>query len=263
MKRKTRWTGYKVHLTETYDADRPNLIPNVETTTAAVADDAVTGQMHAHLAERQLLPGKHTADTGFVNSELFVSSRKTYGIDLIGPTRGDNHWQAKAGAGFAARDFTIDWEHQTATCPQGKTSLRWTPAIDKSKNHVIKIKFSKADCQNCPLAAHCPRSTPPRRTITVRPQAQHEALLAGRQRQQTEAFSAEYARRAGVEGTIAQGGRSHEMRRSRYFGLPKTHLQHLMIAAAMNVVRMLRWLAGEPKAATQVSAFARLYLPVT
>jgi hypothetical protein len=228
-----------------------------------VADDAVTECIHAHLAARQLLPEKHIADTGFVNSELFVSGRKTYGIELIGPTRGDNPWQAQEGAGFAARDFVIDWEHQTATCPQGKTSPSWTPAVDKFKNHVIKIKFGKTACQNCPESAQCTRSTPPRRTITVRSQAQHEALLAGRQREQTEEFRAEYARRAGVEGTIAQGVRSHEMRSSRYFGLPKTHLQHLMTAAAINVVRMLRWLAGEPKATTQVSAFARLYQPVT
>jgi transposase len=263
VKRETRWTGYKVHLTETCDEERPNLITNVETTTAAVADDAVTERIHAELAQRQLVPDKHIADTGFVNSELFVSSRETYGIELIGPTRGDNHWQAKAGAGFAARDFVIDWEQQTATCPQGKISSSWTPAVDKFKNQVIKIKFGKTDCRECPVSAQCTRSAPPRRTITVRPQAQHEALLAGRQREQTEAFAAEYARRAGVEGTIAQGVRSHAMRRSRYFGFPKTQFQHLMIAAAMNVVRMLRWLAGEPKATTQVSAFARLYEPVT
>jgi hypothetical protein len=91
VKRETRWTDNKVHLTETCDDERPNLITNVETTSAAVADDAVTEQIHAHLAERQLLPGKHIADTGFVNSELLVSGRKTYGIELIGPTRGDNH----------------------------------------------------------------------------------------------------------------------------------------------------------------------------
>jgi transposase len=263
VKRETRWTGYKVHLTETCDEERPNLITNVETTTAAVADDAVTEHIHAELAQRQLVPDKHIADTGFVNSELFVSSRETYGIELIGPTRGDNHWQAKAGAGFAARDFVIDWEQQTAACPQGKISSSWTPAVDKFKNQVIKIKFGKTDCRECPVSAQCTRSAPPRSSITVRPQAQHEALLAGRQREQTEAFTTEYARRAGVEGTIAQGVRSHAMRRSRYFGFPKTQLQHLMIAAAMNVVRMLRWLAGEPKATTQVSAFARLYQPVT
>jgi transposase len=262
-KRETRWTGYKVHLTETCDEEQPNLITNVETTTAAVADDAVTDRIHAGLATRQLLPGKHIADTGFVNSELFVSSRETNSIELIGPTRGDNHWQAKAGAGFAARDFVIDWQHQVATCPQGKTSLSWTPALDKFKNHVVKIKFGKTACRDCPVSAQCTRSTPPRRTITIRPQAQHEALLAGRQREQTEEFAKEYARRAGVEGTIAQGVRSHQMRQTRYFGLAKTHLQHLMIAAAINVVRLLRWLAGESKATTPISAFARLYQPVT
>ena len=120
------------------------MITNVETTSAAVADDAVTECIHTHLAEKQLTPGKHIADTGFVNSELFVSSRNNYAIDLIGPTRGDNHWQAKAGLGFVARDFVIDWTQETATCPQGKTSASWTPAIDKFKNHVIKIQFRQS-----------------------------------------------------------------------------------------------------------------------
>jgi hypothetical protein len=91
----------------------------------------------------------------------------------------------------------------------------------------------------------------------------HEALIAGRQRELTAHFRAEYAKRAGVEGTIAQGVRSCELRRSRYVGLARTHLQHLMTAAAMNVVRILRWTAGEPKAATRLSAFARLYRPAT
>jgi hypothetical protein len=262
-KRETRWTGYKVHLTETCDEQRPNLITNVETTSAAVADDAVTEHIRERLAQRQLVPDKHIADTGFVNSALFVSSRDTYGIDLIGPTRSDNHWQAQAGAGFAARDFVIDWEQQTVTCPQGNSSSSWTAAVGKFKNHVIKIKFGKRACRECSVSAQCTRTLPPRRTITIRPQAQHEALLAGRQREQTAAYAVEYARRAGVEGTIAQGVRSHEMRRWRYCGQPKTHLQHLMTAAAINVVRILRWLAGEPKATTQVSAFARLYQPVT
>jgi hypothetical protein len=32
-----------------------------------------------------------------------------------------------------------------------------------------------------------------------------------------------------------------------------------MTAAAMNLMRLLHWLAGEPKAATPRSAFARLF----
>jgi len=39
--------------------------------------------------------------------------------------------------------------------------------------------------------------------MTIRPQALYEALLAGRQREQTEAYAPEYAGRTGVEGTMA------------------------------------------------------------
>ena len=262
-KRQTHWVGYKIHLTETDGDDQPNLITNVETTHAAVSDDAVTETIHAALAEKQLLPEQHVADTGYVNSVLLVSSKTTYDIELIGPTRGDNHWQAKDGAGFAARDFTIDWEQQHAICPMGKHSNSWTPAVDKFKNDVIKIKFAMTDCQVCPAVEQCTKATPPRRTITIRPQAQHEALLAGRQREQTEEYKTEYAKRAGVEGTIAQSVRTTEVRRSRYVGQAKTHLAHLMAAAVMNIVRLLRWLAGEPKAQTKLSPFARLYQGAT
>ncbi len=88
------------------------------------------------------------------------------------------------------------------------------------------------------------------------PEAQHEALRARRAREQRADFAAEYARHAGAEGTIAQGVRSCALRRTRYLGHAKTHFGHLMTAAAMNVVRLLRWMTDEPKAATRVSAFA-------
>jgi transposase len=40
--------------------------------------------------------------------------------------------------------------------------------------------------------------------------------------------------------------------------LPKTHLQHLVIATAINLVRLLDWLDGNPLAPPRVSAFERL-----
>jgi transposase len=49
------------------------------------------------------------------------------------------------------------------------------------------------------------------------------------------------------------------MRRSRYVGFAKTHLQHLGIAAAINLVRAIAWLDGDELAPTRVSAFQRLY----
>ena len=72
------------------------------------------------------------------------------------------------------------------------------------------------------------------------------------------AFAAEYRRRAGIEGTLSAAVRSMHLRRSRYVGLAKTHLQHLLIATATNLVRLGAWLAGEPLARTRQSAFVRL-----
>ena len=111
--------------------------------------------------------------------------------------------------------------------------------------------------QPCPSRESCTRSKAHRRTITVQPQAQHEALLERHEREQTP-FKTDYAKRSGVEGTIAQGVRSCDMRRSRYFGEAKTHLGHLMTATAMNLVRMLNWLDELPKSAVKPSAFQRL-----
>ena len=51
------------------------------------------------------------------------------------------------------------------------------------------------------------------------------------------------------------------LRRSRYIGQDKTHLQHLATAAAMNVVRIVRWLDGEPHAQTRRSPLVQLLRP--
>ena len=45
-KRSTTWVGYKVHLTETCEKESPHLITHVETTSAAVSDDARTAVIH-------------------------------------------------------------------------------------------------------------------------------------------------------------------------------------------------------------------------
>jgi len=75
----------------------------------------------------------------------------------------------------------------------------------------------------------------------------------------TKDFTKVYARRAGIEGTISQGVRTMGLRRSRYIGQEKTHLQHVATAAALNVARSLAWFDGLPRAQTRRSAFARLY----
>jgi transposase len=260
-KNTTSWIGYKVHLTETCVSDAPNLITHVETTPATTADGAVTPKVHAALQAKGLLPKMHLVDTGYLDAELLVQSREQYGVDLLGPTRHDQRWQARAAAGFGLEHFAIDWERECATCPGGKTSVEWVPRVDVRGNANIYIRVSPADCGPCPLRAQCTRSQAkhPRRSIAVRPREQYEALQARRAYEREPDFAREYGKRAGIEGTISEGIRSCGMRRSRYVGERKTHQQHVFTATALNFVRTAHWLAGHPRAKTRRSRFAALF----
>jgi transposase len=98
----------------------------------------------------------------------------------------------------------------------------------------------------------------PSRTITLHPRDHELALRAARAREQTAEFTAAYATRAGIEGTHAQGRRVSGLRRSRYVGQPKTHLQPLLSAVAITLLRIGAWLDGTPLAPPRQSSFACL-----
>lgn len=255
IKRDIRWTGYKVHLTETCDAETPNLITHVATTPATTADVDVTATLHRHLAERDLAPREHLVDTGYVDAELIVTSRAAHQMELLGPVLPDTSWQARAGQGFDIACFHVDWDARQVTCPRGRQSRSWRPGHDPDGQAIVHVWFDQADCAACAVRPQCTKAATRPRTMKLRPQAQHEALQAARQQQTTEAFKSRYAQRAGVEGTIAQGVRRCDLRQARYRGLAKTHLQHVLTAVAMNLMRLLAWWEERPKAQTRHSRF--------
>ncbi|MFI9625880.1 transposase [Streptomyces sp. NPDC052042] len=59
-----------------------------------------------------------------------------------------------------------------------------------------------------------------------------------RTERQTPDWTARYAVRSGVEGTINEFAHGHSMRRCRYRGQPKAHLQHVLTAIAVNIERL-------------------------
>jgi transposase len=260
-KRAFVWVGYKAHVTETCDARRPHLLTHVETAPATESDVAALTPIHRALATKALLPAQHLVDAGYPTADHLVTSRATYGVDLLGPVHATGSWQARAGQGFDLPAFTIDWDARTVTCPQGQTSQAWKPTHDRGGNPAIHVTFPRATCQVCPRRAACTQTATGPRELNLRPEAHHRALQAARQRQPTPAFQAQYAARAGVEGTLAQGVRRCGLRRARYRGLAKTHLQHLATAAAVNVARLDAWWTETPLAPTRHAAFARLLCP--
>lgn len=66
--------------------------------------------------------------------------------------------------------------------------------------------------------------------------------MGNRLEQTTAEWQRRYAIRAGIEATLSQNVRAHGLRRSRYRGLAKTHVQHVLTALACNVTRIADWI---------------------
>jgi hypothetical protein len=295
VKRGEFWLGYKLHVTETCDdappctcpdaggegapagrgrapgRDRehgkgcahlvfPNLITSVATTSATVTDNQMTGAIDDDLARKNLPPGQHYLDSGYLSAALLVSEAARHGIALIGPLPADRSRQARAGAGYDRARFTIDYDRQIATCPQGKTSASWTPWTRNGATAIAT--FSAADCGPCPARPQCTASKKNRRQLAILPREAAQAQAAARTAGTTLPFAADYARRAGVEGTMHQAA-SHGARRARYRGLPRTRLDHAFMAVALNLLRLHAYWTGTPLDRRRTSHLARLELGLT
>jgi transposase len=197
------------------------------------------------LAARDLLPGAHLFASGYGDADFLVTAQQPQ-IDVVGPPFGAYSWQHKLAHGYDLQAFVLDWDAHQARCPQGHTSVKWTPGHAVSGDPVFRSRFDQATCRACPTRQGCTAAQDAPRQLTVRPQAHPEAMQAARQRQGTPAFKAQYALRAGVESSLSQGIRRFALRQSRYLGLARTHLQQLLTAVAMNVVRVIAWLRDKP-----------------
>lgn len=257
IKREVSWVGYKVHLTETCDESQPHVITHVETVQATEADIQAVDAIHQDLAQKGLLPGEHVVDTGYGSGESISVSQTHYGVDLYGPVHTDTAWQARTENAFDLTHFEVDWENQQVRCPAGQTSRTWTTKTYRGHPTTF-VRFSPTDCDPCSLRARCTRSKLGAREVTLLPKEAYLALEMARQRQKTHDFVQRYAARAGIEGTISQAVGTLDLRRSRYIGLAKTHLQHILTAAALNILRGVAWINEVPLALTRKSYFTAL-----
>ncbi|MCG6493596.1 transposase, partial [Kitasatospora sp. A2-31] len=212
---------------------------------------------HTLLADRGLLPDVHLADAGYVDAEQVHLAWRDHRVELVGPLARDTNRQTTQSAGFDNSRFTVDWDNRHVACPNGRTSTTWRETTSHRGTPVVRAKFAARDCTACPARQDC-TSSPNGRYITLRPRAEHEILQRLRPQQDTPQWRKRYNVRAGVEGTIAQAVNALDMRRSRYRGLAKTHLQNLFTGAAINLIRIDAWLTGQPLAPTRITSFAAL-----
>jgi hypothetical protein len=214
---------------------RPNLITNVATTTSTLPDSKALEGIHQSQQRRGLLPDEHYLDSGYPSAELITGSLVRYGVALITPVLLDTSRQAKAKQGFAACDFTIDWQAQQAICPAGKTSATWNPVVQEGVPKTV-VTFAALDCIPCPFKQQCTTAKSNRRQLSLQPRQMTEALRHARAQQQT------------------------NLHQARYRGLAKTHLEHAYSAVALNLIRLDAWWNGHPLDRTRTTHLARLEL---
>jgi transposase len=254
----TQWTGYMVHVSETCEPTAPHLLTQVHTTTAAVYEAQCTTPIHEALSAKDLAPQEHFVDGASISADVLVASREDHGITLRGPTRPIQGWQAHTDGAYDLSQFTVDWEQQQAHCPQGKVSTVWREYSDREGKPYTLVRFSLQDCGPCHARPLCFRTTETGRRLHLPSQERFEAVLAARAWYGSEEGRQRYQCRAGIEGTLSQGVRAFGLRQTRYQGLEKTHLQHVAIAAAINIDRIVAWLDERPRATTRTSRFAAL-----
>ncbi len=99
-------------------------------------------------------------------------------------------------------------------------------------------RFTKGQCQPCPARTRCTTPRESTRTVGFPPRKLRDLQLRVRTEQQTPESKTRYAVRSGVEGTDNEFAHGYGMRRCRYRGQGKAHIQHILTAIAVNIERL-------------------------
>ncbi|WP_234426165.1 IS1182 family transposase [Streptomyces kebangsaanensis] len=235
------WKGFSAHLTETCAPDGPNVITDVATTASTTHASKVLPGIHTRLHRRGLLPAEHLVDSGYTSLVHLEQAARDHQVTVSGPLRGNPTRQHRRNEGFARDDFHIDYDRRQVTCPQGQVSRGWHgpyPTSSPTAAPLIVARFTKSQCHPCPARAQCTTSRESTRTVGFPPRELRDLQLRIRTEQQTPEWKTRYAVRSGVEGTVNEFAHGHGLRRCRYRGQNKAHLQHVLTAIAVNIERL-------------------------
>ncbi|MFB7501825.1 transposase [Streptomyces sp. NPDC056161] len=210
-------------------------------TTAATTHDSKVLPLHTRLARRGLLSAEHLVDAGYTSLPHLEQATREHQVTVSGPRRSNPTRQHRQNEGFARDGFHIDYDHRQVTCPQGQVSAgRHGPYPTSSPTAAppIVARFTKSQCRPCPVRTQCTTTADSARTVGFPPQELRDLQLHVRTEQQTPEWKTRYAVRSGVESTVNDFAHGHGMRRCRYRGQGKTHIQHVLTAIAVNTERL-------------------------
>jgi len=216
----TRFDGYKLSAAATNTSEP--LITAVDVAPAGDSD----GPQAKHLVDAQpehRRPGRVLGDTAYGNGPVRAELAER-DVDVLAPVPEGKVVEGRLGK----RDFGIDLDAGTVTCPAGHTV-----AISTSKTGFRGANFSRDMCRDCPLKPTCcPGRT--RRQINL---SEHENLLIAARQALADRDTAEHLRRTRprIERLLGLLTGRYGARNSRYIGRAKARLQAAWAAALVNL----------------------------
>lgn len=250
-KRKKQWVGYKVHVVESVEPEKPakkkgepteNFITEILTVEAA--QDEMAGWASSLKDQQQhheLEPITMYADAGYVTESTLVQAEQN-GMELLGPCRPDPH-----KGPYNADAFHVDVDQRQAVCPQGNVSTQCSRITDTYMGTQYYRFEWASQCDRCPVQKQCTRSKTGRRLLVVG--LRHDLVEKRRAEMRQTEFAKSMHPRNGIEATHSELVRGHGLRRTKYRGFNRVRLSHYFMGAACNVKRFLNLLAFQIKAA--------------
>ncbi len=227
-----RFDGYKLSATAT-NTPAP-LITAVDVAPASEQD----GPQAKHLIDAQpaarrprRVLGDTAYGTGPVRAELAERD-----VEVLAPVPEPS----ATGDRLTKRDFEIDLDAGTVTCPAGQSApIRTEPSGRR------RASFAKATCAACPLRERCVAPARGTRQVLIAPD---QALLIAARQALDDPATAEHLRRTRprIERLLGLLAHRYRARKSRYVGRAKARLQAAWAAALVNLNPIARHLTAQP-----------------
>lgn len=223
----TRFDGYKLSASATNTSEP--LITAVDVCPADETDGPQAKQL-IDAQPQQRRPQRLLGDTAYGNGPVRAELAER-GVDVLAPVPEGKVAEERLGK----RDFRIDIQAGTVTCPGGHTI-----AISTSQSGFRGANFTAEMCRRCPLKdACCPGRA--RRQINL---TEHEELLIAARQALADPDTAEHLRRTRprIERLLGLLAKRYGARKSRYIGRAKARLQAAWAAALVNLNPIARHL---------------------
>ena len=240
--------GYSGHITETCNNEgKPEIITDCEVHGAVRSDMAKAPDVLDRLEEANLTPDELFADGGYPSVPSSYEIKKKGKVELAAPVN-----RGPLDDSVMGRDkFEFDEEGHVVSCPEGYAAINHKIHSNNSPERTLHAIFDGDTCRKCSKLEICPvrapnhrdKGTGPRETVgNFRLEITPELRLRDNMfaEQQTLEWKKRYKIRSGIEATMSELKRGHDMAKLRVRGLARVTFAVLCKVTACNVKRWAR-----------------------